>query len=355
LNLSFLPKKKILSLDIGSYEIKVVEGKETKKGIIIDNYFTIPMPKGAYRNGKIVDKDLIHYVLKEKLKENKVKSKDTYLTINSSSILTRDVIIPKVDYEEIDDILKFQLEDYIPMNPESYIVQFKIIGHVYRKDIEKLNILLIAIPKDIVESHYKLLKDLELNPLVLDYQPNSMAKLIKYNGIINDNYATEDITFAGIDIGYDNTKVTIVKNGIIQVARIVEIGGKYIDQNILNFCEYNQEELEQMKKEIKNINQIEEEYSEHNRMINIMKNSFESLNEKIDIIFRYYLTREINNKINMILLFGGNANINGISNLFSNYFNIPSIKVESFNNLDFNGEISKYVNPIGSIFRTVEV
>ena len=65
-------------------------------------------------------------------------------------------------------------------------------------------------------------------------------------------------------------------------------------------------------------------------MIDIIKNSFQSLNEKIEIIFRYYLTRETNNKINMILLFGGCANnINGIANLYSNYFNIPSIKVES--------------------------
>ena len=178
MNISFIPKKKILSLDIGSYQIKAVEGKETKKGIIIDNYFTISTPKGSYNNGEIVDKDLIQYVLNEEFKKNKIKSKDVYLTINSPSIITREVVIPKVKDKEIENVLGFQLEDYVPMNPENYIVQFKIIGPIYEDDIEKLNILLIAIPKEIVEDHYHLLKSLDLNPLVLDYQPNSIAKLI---------------------------------------------------------------------------------------------------------------------------------------------------------------------------------
>lgn len=355
MNLSFLPKRKILSLDIGSYEIKAVKGKVTKKGIIIENCFTISTPKDAYNNGEIVDKDLIYYVLNEGLKENKVKSKDVYLTINSPSIITREVIIPKVEYEEIENILSFQLEDYIPMNPKNYIVQFKIVGTIYEGDIEKIKILLIAIPKKTVESHHKLLKDLDLNPVVLDYQPNSIAKIIKYNELINDTYYTENITFVAIDIGYDSTKVSIIKNGIIQVSRVVEIAGKHIDQNILNFFEYGQEELEEKKRVIDDINHVDEEYSDYSRLVDIIRNSFENLNEKIEIIFRYYLTRETGNKINMILLLGGCANINGIANLYSNYFNIPSIKVESFNNVFFNGELSKYMNSIGSIIRTTEV
>ena len=95
--------------------------------------------------------------------------------------------------------------------------------------------MLIGIPKEIIESHFQLLKDLGLNPLVLDYQPNSIGKLIEHSNYINNDYPTENITFAVIDIGYDSTKVSIIENGIIHVSRVIEIGGKYIDQSILNF------------------------------------------------------------------------------------------------------------------------
>ena len=355
MKLSFLPKRKILSLDIGAYEIKVVEGRFSRNGIIINNYFTIDMPENAYNDGIIVDRDLVYYVLEEGIRANQTKSRNTYATINSSSIITREVIIPRVDYEEIENILEFQLDDYIPMNPENYIVQFKIIDVIYQDDIEKLKILLIAIPKEIIEGYHKLLIDLNLNPLILDYQPNSIAKLTEFNGFINDIYPTAGVTIAAIDIGYDSTKVSIIRDGIVQVSRVVEIAGRYIDQNILSFSNLAKDELELVKQEIKDINHIDRNYSKDDYVVNSIRNALGELNEKINFIFKYYLTREMNNKIDIIILFGGYADIGGIDNFYSNYFNIPSIKIKNLNNVHFDGKLSTYINPIGSIIRTIGV
>lgn len=352
---SFLPKRKVLSIDLGSYETKVVEGKDTKKGINVYNYFSIPTPKDAYINGEILDKELLTYTLSQEFKKRKVKTKNVHLTINSSSIITREVIIPKVEEEEIESILKFQIEEYIPMDSEDYIIQFKTIGPIYEENIEKLNILLIAIPKKIVESHFQLIKDLDLNPQVLDYQSNSIAKLINYNSYVNGTYPIENLTFAAIDIGYDSSKIAIIKNDTIMVSRIVDLGTKHMDQNILNFFEYNLEVLEEKKLEIRNINHIDDEHDDYNRLVKLVRNSIENLNDKIEIIFRYYLTRDIDNKIDMILLYGGGTGIKGISNFFTNSFNIPSLTIQSFDNIKFNGEIHKYINSIGAIIRNTEV
>lgn len=353
MNLPFI-NKEILSLDLGSYETKVVQGKNTKNGIIVDDYFSIPTPEGAYMDGQILDEDLIYYGLNEELKNRKIKNKNVYLTINGSSIIIREVIIPKVAEEEIGNILQFQIEEYIPINSEDYIVQFKTIGTVYEENIEKLNILLIAIPKGIIESHLQLIKKLNLNPLVLDYQPNSIAKLLAYNSYINTKYPIENITFAIVDLGYSSTKVSIVKEDTIMVSRIIDIGMKYIDQNILNFFNFNKLELEKEKRAIKNIDRLGDE-EEQDKLANIIRRSIENLNEKIEIIFRYYLTRSGDNKINMILLYGGGSNIEGISNLFSNYFGIPTMVINTLDNVICDGEIYKYMNSIGGIIRTTEV
>lgn len=338
MKLSLPFRRPILSLDIGAYEIKIVEGKQTNKGIKIDKYFTVRNPLKAYDNGKILDKNLIHYALSEGFTDKKIKANDVYLTINNPSIITREVVIPKVEDKEIKDILKFQIEDYIPIKPEEYIVQFNIIEEFYEDDVEKLSILLIAMPKEMVEEHFKLLKSLDLNPIVLDYQPNSIAKLIQYNNYINDKYYTGDTTFAVIDIGYDNTKVYIIRDGNIQVSRIIESGGKHIEQDTLNFPEYNQEKDEK-----------------YNSKISITKKFFKTLNQRIDLIFRYFLSRKISNKIDSILLIGGSTNIDGIEENFSNNFNIPAIKIKSFDKITLNDEIYKYINSIAGIIRKTEV
>ena len=41
----------------------------------------------------------------------------------------------------------------------------------------------------------------------------------------------------------------------------------------------------------------------------------------------------------------GNTNYDGIDSFFSNYFNIPSIKLESFNNVVFDGELARVHSP----------
>ena len=51
--------KKILSIDFGAYEIKLVEAKVTKKEITISKALTLQLPEGAYFNGKIIDEDMV--------------------------------------------------------------------------------------------------------------------------------------------------------------------------------------------------------------------------------------------------------------------------------------------------------
>lgn len=351
MTLSFSEKQRVIALDIGAYNIKVVEGKENKKGVIIDKYFTIRTPTGVLEDGSIVDKDLLHYIISEELKKKKVKTKNVYLTVNSSKILTREITIPKVDEDDIESFLKFQIEEYIPVSMDKYIIQHKVLETFYEDNIEKMNLLIIAIPKDMVEDYFDLLKSLNLNPLVMDYQPNSIAKLIQYSSLINNTYPTEDITFANIDIGYDSTKISIIKNGNILVSRIIEVGGSYIDQSILNFNETSFEEIEDEKLKIEDINRADKDSNRHT-VTDIIRTSMILLSEKIEMIFRFYLSRRPDNNINIILITGGASNINGLDNMFSNIFNIPAISIKTLDNVDFKGNFSDYANSIGTIIRT---
>lgn len=346
--------KKIVSIDIGSYETKVVEGKQTSNGIVIDKYFSFLTPEGIYENGYIIDKELLYYLLKEEIKRNKVKSDIAYITVKSSSIITREVVLPFVGGEEINGILRFQLDEYIPVDPEDYVVQHKIIGRFEEEGIAKLNILLIATPKQIVESHFQLLKDLELKPSVLDFQSNGITKLINYNSLINGKYKTEDMTIATIDLGFFNTNVTISKNGLMEVSRTVETGGDDLNSNILNVFEYTKKQVEEKKRSIENVARLEDEYTDENRFVDIVKTSIKGIMDKISTVFRYYYSRETGNEINMILLNGGLSNISGIDSLFSNYYNIPTVRIEKLDRIFFSEDLNKYINCIGSLIRIEE-
>ncbi|NLW40605.1 MAG: pilus assembly protein PilM [Tissierellia bacterium] len=346
--------KKVLSIDFGGKEIKIVEGQALNKSIHINKAFTVELPSDIYRDGEILNKDSLADEIKKALKDNKVRIEATYGTINSSQIITRNVTIPKVPEKEIPSIIQYQLDDLFPLAPEDYIINPLITG--YRlEEVEKIDLLLVGTPRKIVLDHLDLMKDVGLKPLVLDYQSNSMAKLLDFNSSINDFYNTRDMAIASIDLGYINTKLSIVKNGKILVSRVLDIGLKALIDNIVSFFDYSQEEIEEKIFQIENISHNIDEYNDYSRLVNIASTTMNELMEKINVIFKFYTTREIGNTINFILLKGGLSNVNGMDNLFSNYFNIPAVKLSNLDKVKLNGDLSKYSNAIGGLIRIAEV
>lgn len=346
---------KVLSIDFGSSEIKIVEGQATKKDIKISKSISIKLPKDSYFNGTILDEDSIVDLLREALRGNKISTEIAYGVINSSSIITREISIPKVDEKEVAAIIGFQIEDFFPVDPEEYVINHLILGSIIEDDIEKLNILIIGIPKVMVLDHLELMTEVGLKPKILDYQGNAIGKLLNYNEMINEGYSIRDNVFGSVDMGYDSTKLTIVKNGKIEVTRVLDIGASTLYENMSSFFEYSKDGIEEMIYGIEDINSGQEEFTDYNRMINIVKSTIRSLLEEMEMIFRYYRTRGMDNNINLILLQGGISNIKGIDNLYSNYFNIPTAVLKSLDNINFDGELSKYSNAIGGLIRKSEV
>jgi type IV pilus assembly protein PilM len=275
---------------------------------------------------------------------------DVHGVINSSKIIMRDITMPMVSDDHIRSILSYQLEDYIPINPEEYVVKFIKLGAIYEDNVEKVNLLLIGIPKHIVESHFNLLKNVNLKPVALDYQGNAINKLINLGDNINDIYNNRD-TVTNVDMGFDNTSITISNNGVIKVSRIIEGGANEILLSLKDKFDYSDDEL--MKK-IMNMDDITQAVSEEVEDYEIYQKTEETIRaiiDRIEMIFRYYRTREIGNEINLVLLHGGLSNINGIEKLFTESFNIPCVKLDSISKVKFNGNLSKYANAIGGLIR----
>ena len=347
--------RKALSIDFGSSGIKIITGQASSKGINISKALTIMLPKDAYNNGEILDESTIATALKNSLKDNKISTSLAYGTINSSSIITREVNLPKVSEKEIASILEYQLGDFLPVNPDDYVVNHLVLGTIKEIDIEKIGILLIAIPKKMVLDHLSLMKAAGLKPQILDYQGNSIAKLLGYNSYANVDYNLKDTTIASIDIGYTNTKVTIMKNGNIEVTRVVDGGAKILYDNIGTLFDYTWDERIGKVEEIEDINATNEDFTDYYRLLNLTRTTIESIMENIQMVFKYYTSRENGNEINFILIQGGLSNINGVDNLFSYYFNIPSIRLSSLDKIKWTGDLTKYSNAIGGLIRVDEV
>lgn len=345
---------KSIAMDFDSNEVRIVEGKSSKKGITITKYCTIKIPNNIYEDGIIKDMEQLTYAIGDGLTLNKISKGNVHAVINSSRIILREVAFPKVETHDIANLIKYQLGDYVPIHPEDYVVKYINLGSFLDDGIEKLNILLIGVPKEIVENHLKLIKNIGLKPVVLDYKGNAICKLLSFGETINSRYE-KGRTLGFIDLSYDNTGLSIIKDEFIKVSRLVEGGFGTLINNIKDRFDLFDEEAYEKILNIDDISQRISLINENYEIVEEVRKNIQEIMDRMEMIIRYYRSREIGNDIDLLLLHGTLSQVKGIEKNFADFFNVPCIKLQTISKLKFNGDLSKYASAIGGLIRVNEV
>lgn len=342
-------KKKVIAFDIGSSTIKIVEGMYYKKDLIIYKYVTVSTPKGAVIDGEVKKEEELKNRLLKVLKENGIKAKHAICTTNSSLIINREISIPKVEPEEMDTVIRYEIQQYLPINLEDYILQATILNEKEADDVKKLEVRVIAYPEKIARGYYNLLLKLNLKPYALDVNYNAVSKFINITGINNEFEHKLDDAIAFIDFGANTIDVNIYKNEHLDFTRIIKDCGNEIDEMLVERNQLQESEIENFKR-----NNID--LKDELEPINIFtKQIVDEWIEKIEKIIQFYKNRNMDNKLKSIFIFGGSSKINGIAEYMTERLDIRTrikgISKLTFKSSDDGKPIDDYINVIGSVIR----
>lgn len=359
----------LVSLDFGSREIKGVYGRVQGDKIKVNKCFSTAVKEDWYQNGLIADVKQAQIVLREMFDANKLPSKNIVCTIDSTNIVKREIVIPKVSKEDIDSLLYYEMGQYLPIDPGEYVIQYLEIEDFVENEIEKLRLLVTVVPKSVVEGMLNFLKGMKLIPYALDVHSNSLKKLIEFNGgHINDEYVA-DKTIVLLDIGNKHTDIIVFKEGRFQFNNILEFGYADFKHIIFNGLALTGEELHkktsQLVKEMLNQSYTDEGIeAEHGGDIyeNITQYLIRSLYSKtemfigeIDRSLKYYTTQNAENHIDKIYLYGGSSLECDLSPLMQEKLEVPVAHMKFMSAVDWTNvqdkEISQYWNALGALIR----
>ena len=344
-------KVKVISFDIGTYYIKAVVGTYYKDNLTIENYYKIKTPIDSVVDGEIKKEKILANTLKSFLKENSINVKYGTCTTNSSLIINREVIIPKVEEEELETVVRYEIQQYLPINLDDYILQVKVINEIFSDEGIKLNIRAIAYPNKIAIKYYNLLKEIDLKPYVLDVNYNAINKFVNYIEIGNFNNKSQNI-ICMVDFGHSSITVNIYKNGKIDFTRIIKSGGKDIETLLADNDDFH---INMRESKIENDKFICLDVNEY--LSNEIKETIDEWLEKVEKIINYYNNKNLNNNVECIYIFGGASSINGFEKYFASKLGIDSKKVNNINKSTFNSkddgkDIDEYINAIGALIRS---
>ncbi|AKL95278.1 type IV pilus assembly protein PilM [Clostridium aceticum] len=365
---SFGKNKEVLALDIGSHSVKAVVGKYEKNKIIIYNAFTIPIPFECYDDGKIINMLELKEALKKALEENQIKTKETICTIESTFVITRELLLPVVQEEELKEMVHYEVEQYLPIELDKYVIQHKIIEELTEENVNKYRILVAALPIEIAWDHFELLEFLDLSPVALDLHSNAICKLLDADIMINNTETIENKTIALIDLGHSHINVMIIENGVYKFNRLMDLGSGSMDMIIANYLNIDLDEVQKQKAAIKNISAGMEEAAVSNEpvpleksiatdtVLDVVKSSLDNWVDEINRVFKYYTSRSAGNRINSIFIYGGNTGFKGLDQYMTKVFGITTVKVKEISSIEVLDQstadaLSMYLNAIASLIR----
>lgn len=359
----------LLSIDLGSHSIKFAQGQLVNDKLKISALFHHEIPDNVYSNGDIKDELALKTAIQSAIKHSRVSTKDTVISIECTEIIKREMIIQRVPEEDRMDLIAYEVSQYLPIDVNSYILQYKIIEQVIEDDVAKDHILLGAMPKDIVRSHFDLLVSCGLNPVYMDMHSNSLEKLVRI--CHNDEIKAVGQTTAYIDFGNKIIDISILEDLSYKFNRLLKLGSSEFDKILVGHLSLDAKQAETRKKrtsvvELRKFNQdaedvlveVEEasprldnfdENSNKEALVNSETISYlDECIEEINKVFKYYTSRNSANKIDQVFIYGGGSQFIDLVDLFSDRLEIPTKVLMQFDNIDLNikndpGKLSIYV------------
>ena len=184
----------------------------------------------------------------------------------------------------------------------------------------------MAAKKEMIADYIELVQAAGLNPCIIDVDAFALQN------IFETNYDLPDEAVALIDIGAGKTSMNIVKGDSSLFMRDVSLGCSQINARIVSMLDCSEEEAEAIKFNRSQDQMSSDEYSE------IISSVITDWSEEIRRALDYYYSTDPEDSIQRIILSGGGAHIQGLSDLLASETSAEVEIINPFGTMDIDSK-----------------
>lgn len=198
----------MLSIDITDRQIKLVRGSAQGNKIKIDDVDFREIEKGLVSNGYIADVPLVAAEIIDMINTRAIKEKDTIVSISSSSILYKELMLPKPRKLSNTAAIEAMIGSNMGISGD-YNISYTIVGETVDENKNPLiKVLATACPQRLVGGYVKLFTHMGLALKAVNISNNAISRLIqntpKMSGYMPLLLVQIDKEFLNINLYEDN-------------------------------------------------------------------------------------------------------------------------------------------------------
>ena len=230
----FNPQVEAAGLEIGTNALKVVDIKAGNPPSL-SAVAMRPMPPGLIQEDQVVDAQGLADEIKALFEDAGITKKSVVTAVGNRQAITRNIQVPKMTLQELDEAIKWEAERYIPFPIDEVVLDYYVLDHP--EDIEdggQLEVVIAAARLDLISQQVDYLKLAGLEPVVIDIKPFSLLRSLRGSLLgehLNKTTLTGmSYTEAGeigvvLEIAASNTTITLVRGERVLMNRNIGVSG----------------------------------------------------------------------------------------------------------------------------------
>lgn len=325
-------KKSIVGIDFGHHSIKAMQLEKSGDGWRVAKIAVTPTPPEAMKDGVVIDASLMALVLRQMLRDNHIGATGAHIAVAGGSVIVRPVRIPKMAEAVLRKSMKLEAGRYVPTSADDSYVEFEILGEA---DETQMNVLVVAAPKDIVETRLQVCEEAGLEVESVDVEAFAIYRAI----VESDNaHSWSEKTIAVIDVGAFTTNVSVVHHGQFAMSRTIPNGGHMLTDALKNYFKLSDEDAEAGKAQLDFRELVSEGAPRENPPLRVLQPHVDDLVREIRRSLNYYQSQQQdgqNGSVDALLLTGGAAKLMGLAEYVGHKLGIETLSMDVYQNPRF--------------------
>ncbi len=344
--------KDAIGVDLGSTSIKVVQLKGGGGRWKLHRCAHLPLTNAGPDVAAPERRAQAVGLLKDYVKKQKgALAKNAVLSVSGNSVIVRFVKFPKMSRDDLSKMILIEAEPYIPFSIPEVNLDFQILGDVTEDAQKKMETILVAAKKDIINARVDITTQAGLDPVLIDV--DAFALQNAYEASFG---ASMKETALIVHMGAFVTSMIIVENGVPKVVRDVFIAGNAVTKALQRNFQCDGKAAETMKARAQLLvtpEDREKALAESNKEIvqmstvimPVMKDLLAEIQRSLD----FYLSQGQDRQVARVLLSGGASRLGNIMNYLAQELRLPVEAFDPFQRIDGAQSIAPELRPMFAV------
>jgi len=328
--------KPFLAIDCGAASLKMALFEPRPNGVLVLAKYEIAS-LGQRGLEEVERTGLLKEVLQDVLDRKEIRAKGLNANVCTPSYqsFTKFLNTPALDGSKVGKIIEYEAQQNVPFPLDEVEWGYQIMGTMGEDG--ELDVLLMALKLDVIDSLSTVCTDLGLKLSIVDGAPGALRNAFMHN------YGELQGCSMLVDIGAKTTNVIFVEGGNFFV-RSINFGANAITQEFARESNLDWQQAEEYKRQYGyvHLTNTEEPADPYQAIaVRTARQVMTRLHQQIDQTKQYYVTQRKGQQPVRLFLAGMGSSMTYTAEFFMEKFNLPVEFFNPFRNIELGPEVDR--------------